>query len=359
MELVSVIVPVYKAEKFLNRCIDSILAQTYENFELILIDDGSPDNCGKICDEYAQKDERIKVVHQKNAGASAARNQGIETATGKWIAFVDADDLIQSNYLEYMISEGNNADLIISSNLFIQQKQSILYKRRQDIFKYISLVQYSNGFLWSKLFKRHIIVENGLKMDPHIRFMEDNLFIIDYLLNSQTIQTLCHNFYQLTLEDFIPSEKYNLKINEIIYIVEQYEKRREKLRHINNSDILKFPLILIAMYPLREIMANNDQEYYELYKKYFPKTSKKEFYCNNLISPISRMIGASKVLIKQGDKKQVKMIINYLTHNYINVEYQPLGKFNFLIWHLIKLKLNVLVFILLSIYCKLKHYEKN
>ena len=94
-DLISVIVPVYNVEKYLNKCLDSIISQTYTNLEIILIDDGSTDNCGKICDEYASKDKRIKVIHKENAGVSSARNYGIQCATGDWIMFVDSDDWIE------------------------------------------------------------------------------------------------------------------------------------------------------------------------------------------------------------------------------------------------------------------------
>ena len=92
--LVSVIVPVYKVEKYLDRCIKSIREQTYTELEIILVDDGSPDSCGRMCDEYAAKDDRIKVIHKKNGGLSDARNAGIEASAGKWIVFVDSDDYI-------------------------------------------------------------------------------------------------------------------------------------------------------------------------------------------------------------------------------------------------------------------------
>lgn len=106
MPQVSVIVPVYKVEPYIHRCVDSILAQTYTGFELILVDDGSPDNCGAICDEYAAKDVRIHVIHQENGGLSAARNAGIDWAfahsDSEWIAFVDSDDWVHPQYLEYL-----------------------------------------------------------------------------------------------------------------------------------------------------------------------------------------------------------------------------------------------------------------
>lgn len=100
MPTISVIVPVYKVEPYIHQCIDSILAQTYTDFELILVDDGSPDNCGLICDEYAKQDDRIRVIHQENQGLSAARNAGIDIAKGDYLTFIDSDDWVVSTYLK-------------------------------------------------------------------------------------------------------------------------------------------------------------------------------------------------------------------------------------------------------------------
>jgi len=100
---ISVIVPVYKVEQYIHRCIDSILSQSFTDFELILVDDGSPDNCGKICDEYAQKDSRIRVFHKSNGGVSSARNLGLDNAKGEWIAFIDSDDFVENEYLEELL----------------------------------------------------------------------------------------------------------------------------------------------------------------------------------------------------------------------------------------------------------------
>lgn len=105
--LISVIVPVYKVESFLSKCVDSILAQTYRNLEIILVDDGSPDNCGVICDEYAAKDSRIKVIHKKNGGLSDARNAGMEIMTGEYVGFVDSDDWIEPTMYEKLLSNLN------------------------------------------------------------------------------------------------------------------------------------------------------------------------------------------------------------------------------------------------------------
>ena len=114
MPELSIIVPVYKVEPYLRRCIDSILAQTFRDFELILIDDGSPDNCGAICDEYAAKDSRIIVIHQKNQGVSAARNAGLDIAKGTYLGFVDSDDWIEPEMYETMIATAKEKQVDVS-----------------------------------------------------------------------------------------------------------------------------------------------------------------------------------------------------------------------------------------------------
>ncbi len=119
MSLISVIVPVYKVEPYLSRCVDSILAQTFTDFELILINDGSPDNCGKICDDYAQKDTRIQVIHKENGGLSSARNAGIDwvfaNSNSQWLTFIDSDDWIHPQYLELLLSgaTSTNTDICV------------------------------------------------------------------------------------------------------------------------------------------------------------------------------------------------------------------------------------------------------
>ncbi len=114
--LISVIIPVYKVEKYLKRCVDSVLAQTYENIEIILVDDGSPDNCGEMCDEYARADSRVVVIHKENGGVSAARNIGVERSHGEYVTFVDSDDYISPDYVEYLYSllSDNDADVAIA-----------------------------------------------------------------------------------------------------------------------------------------------------------------------------------------------------------------------------------------------------
>ena len=127
MAIVSIIVPVYKVEPFIHRCVDSILRQTFQDFELILVDDGSPDNCGRICDEYAEKDSRIRVIHQENGGLSAARNAGIDWALGysdsQWITFVDSDDWIHIDYLKLMLNTAQKDNTSIAICKYVKRQK--------------------------------------------------------------------------------------------------------------------------------------------------------------------------------------------------------------------------------------------
>ena len=172
MDLISAIVPVYNVEKYLYRCVDSILKQTYENFELILIDDGSPDNCSQMCDELSEKDSRIKVIHQENQGLSAARNSGIKIAKGNYLTFIDSDDWISNTMFEDLINliKEKNADISICN--FIVTDGNAIYKKNtkaeeklysKDEFMKIILRVNSNRcihYAWGKLYKKYVIEKN-------------------------------------------------------------------------------------------------------------------------------------------------------------------------------------------------------
>ena len=130
-DLISVIIPVYNVEKYLIKCLDSIINQTYKNIEIILIDDGSPDNCGRICDEYAKRDYRIKVIHKKNEGVAAARNEGLKESKGNYITFVDSDDIVKDDYIEYLynILTKNDADIACCNFEYIYEQKTNYNKR--------------------------------------------------------------------------------------------------------------------------------------------------------------------------------------------------------------------------------------
>ena len=135
MPKISVIVPVYNTEKYLNRCIDSILAQTFTDFELLLIDDGSTDCSGKICDEYAAKDSRVRVFHKENGGVSSARNMGLDNAQGEWITFVDSDDWVHEDFLKkrLALALNDNADIAYCDVEYVYRTHNVYCKTAEQV----------------------------------------------------------------------------------------------------------------------------------------------------------------------------------------------------------------------------------
>ena len=203
MPLISVIVPVYNVEDVLSRCIDSILAQTFQEFELILVDDGGPDRSGEICDDYAQRDSRIRVIHQKNSGVSVARNAGIEASVGQYIAFVDSDDYIAEDYLQVLYD--CNCDLPICGREVLDQKGEHLFSLRYEPVKYseedhIDYAElYKNDLLYSpigRLFRGDIVRNHVLHFPQGITWGEDGMFVADYLQYVQTMEVLSYAGYR-------------------------------------------------------------------------------------------------------------------------------------------------------------------
>ncbi|MBQ3325773.1 glycosyltransferase [Candidatus Saccharibacteria bacterium] len=187
-DLVSVIVPVYNVEKYIHRCLDSILSQTYKNLEILLIDDGSTDKSGKICDEYAKKDKRIKVIHQKNQGVSVARNNGLKKTNGGWIAFVDSDDYIESEYVEILLNnaEEKNADVVqCEQKIFNERSEVALCGNRLSIamdgLKACEKMLYQDTItsaLWGKLIRKSLFSGVSFKKD----IIHEDLDVLYFIL---------------------------------------------------------------------------------------------------------------------------------------------------------------------------------
>lgn len=190
---ISIIVPVYNTERYLSRCIDSILGQSFRDFELLLIDDGSKDGSGAICDEYAVKDARVKVFHQENQGVSVARNVGLENASGEWIYFPDSDDVIMPGALEMMMHMVNERiDFVMCGYEVYDEEGECTYaittRRQCEMSKEDALMEMFastdyryQGYLWNKLFRASIIRENHLAFVKGIKFNEDRLLDVEYL----------------------------------------------------------------------------------------------------------------------------------------------------------------------------------
>ena len=187
---ISVIVPVYKAEAYLHRCVDSILAQTFQDFEVLLIDDGSPDRSGEICDEYARKDKRVRVFHKENGGVSSARNVGLDHARGEWIVFSDADDyFLFSDAFALLLTcaEDVGVDVVLADALVLQGGQYRILLGLRDGVHQNDIHDIKHFALWGYLFSAEIIQVNQIRFVDGLAYSEDKIFIYHFARYAQKI----------------------------------------------------------------------------------------------------------------------------------------------------------------------------
>ncbi len=320
--LVSIIVPVYKAEKWLHRCVDSILAQTMEDFELLLIDDGSPDRSGEICDEYAAKDSRVRVFHKENGGVSSARNLGLDNAQGEWISFVDADDWVEVDYLAGL-TENLDADFITGGMRDTQGNVCVTENRLYSNVDIREFIEQHNGgcfvrVVWGKLLRREIIEKNRIRFDEKIRFGEDTIFNKQVLLYSDTVRIVNFKGYIYYFdEDFFENgkgvfDKYSLKFEEVDYVASVLVdiNRRLDARFGCCSHKEEGKLYFLQAIKFEDIEKHGLNEYYKLCKKFYPNLSLEEFYSDSLLSPIVKYIVNIKRLYKIRSLNNIENIFN-------------------------------------------------
>lgn len=219
--LVSVIVPIYKVEKYLDQCILSIVNQTYDNLEIILVDDGSPDRCGEICDEWAKKDSRIRVFHQNNQGVSVARNVGLENINGFYFTCIDPDDFWHTEYINEMLigAKKTNADLVFCGLSNINESKNII-KILNRPRKFLTGNQI-NQLIWGqfgyasggvcKLFKSEIVKSNHLSYIPGLKNGEDWIFLYHYLKKCTSIYHVGKSLYFRLIRDDSASNNVSKK----------------------------------------------------------------------------------------------------------------------------------------------------
>lgn len=242
---VSIIIPVYNVESYLRQCLDSVISQTFTNWECILIDDGSNDNSGKICDEYANNDSRFRVFHKTNGGVSTARNFGIDKATSEWITFIDSDDWIEKDYISIMFNDNQNSDLsmqgykIVShrGNEVIHKFENSLYT--SDILSVFCESEYKNiiNSPVSKLFKTNIIRKYNIKFDKSISYGEDHIFVLEYLKHVNVVyisNAFEYNYYQ---DDSVSLTRKPIHSNQLIsYMLLAYNKQLALILQFNALD---------------------------------------------------------------------------------------------------------------------------
>lgn len=209
---VSIVVPIYNVEKYLNRCIESIVNQTYTNLEIILVDDGSPDNCPAMCDEWAQKDERIKVIHKENAGLGMARNTGIDHATGKYIFFLDSDDYVDVTIVQKCVenAEEYNSEVVIYGRYDVHEDGTIsaqAIRPTQNIFKGQSIqaellpamFTYDMGFgisAWGKMYRVDVFLNQNIRfLSEREIISEDAYFALEFFSKISVVTVVDENLY--------------------------------------------------------------------------------------------------------------------------------------------------------------------
>lgn len=265
INVISVIVPVYKAEKYIRECIESILSQTYEDFELILVDDGSPDTSGMICDQYAHRDSRISVIHQNNQGVSAARNTGMQKAAGEYICFVDADDTVDREYLSILQHWMPAGGLAVCE---VRRGNHVTYTENSDRMTpeeaQVSALSGSGikGYAPGKLLDAGVIREHGLSFSGDLAIGEDFLFVIQYLKcitaevvwNHSTVYRYRKNYHGAEKGRFLKHQ--NFRKNELTEILalercQPYLYSSEEVRNAYSVRTAK-----AAVNTLRTMVAN-------------------------------------------------------------------------------------------------------
>ena len=226
MEKISVIVAVYNVEQYIEKAIDSILSQTYKYLEIILVDDGSTDNSGKICDEYAKKDSRIVVVHQENGGVAEAYNKGLETSTGDYIGFVDPDDYIEKEMFEdlYSIAQREKVDIVncgFYSHIGVKVYELNNYGiepnvrvDREQIREFLSEYKVKGvNLVVTKLIKRNIITDYNIRVVPKLNIQEDTIFCLQIMLKAESMYFTDKSYYHYIIrENSLTTKKYRKDI---------------------------------------------------------------------------------------------------------------------------------------------------
>lgn len=276
--VLSVIVPVYKAEAYLPRCIESVLAQTFTDFELLLIDDGSPDGCGRICDEYARKDMRVRVFHQTNKGASAACNLGIDAALGKYLVFVDSDDWVLPDYLLNLYEDvcaHSGVGLIIHGLMKVDSRQKKLgelvlpdaYLPADRIYEAFGESKIAEmGYQAGKIYDKSVFDAHHIRFNENIHFRQDLLLMYSYLFFCDYIY--CRHVinyvyvFHSSSQSLGPLNPFDTEYEGLITFLEIWKRLRGKW-DIHNETFIKF----LLLFPFQRALKTNYQPYHHIDRK--------------------------------------------------------------------------------------------
>ncbi len=291
--VISVIIPVYKTEKYLDRCVKSVVNQTYKNLEIILVDDGSPDNCPAMCDSWAKQDKRIRVLHLENGGAANARNMAMKQVKGEFIAFVDSDDYLEPDIYEILLSlmKESNADIAICDFQINDEQRGVCKKRVIDSKSALKLVvtgNYKFGVLWNKLYKMSIIKDVAI---PNLKLSEDLLFNYFVMKKANCISEI-----SLKLYHYFQNSESSVHMDFGISNIDAVKAREIIINDTTEGELFKYAVkgyLLSCFVFIDGIILNNKcKVYYSKLRKEIMKYRKYVF-----LSPIFSNNDRIKILI--------------------------------------------------------------
>lgn len=268
--MISIIVPIYKVEKYIKQCVDSIIAQTYKDIEIILVDDGSPDNCPVICDEYAKQDSRVKVVHKANGGLISARKAGLQVSTGEYVCFVDGDDWIEADMYEHIAKsvDMTGADCIITQFYFEypNNPQKSNYKLNRELYirseiekEIFPTMLFDNQYYkfgifpncWTKVFKRELLEKHLMDTDDRIRMGEDIAFTYPCLMECQTIAFVDKALYHYRINPESMTKMYDDSLQDIYILPYETLLNKSKKLNVDLSNQLPYYLLYLVNFLVR------------------------------------------------------------------------------------------------------------
>lgn len=265
--MISVIVPVYKVEKFLPQCIESLLGQTFSDFELILVDDGSPDNSGALCDTYAQKDSRIRVIHKENGGVSSARNAGLDAAKGEYICFADSDDWVEPEFLQELMNTvfASGCEVAVCG-VVGEKRKPVRFMKSVSASVALFSQKGFGGFSWQKIIKAELLNgEEKIRYNENYRYLEDSEFFLRVFKKCKRItwnNLPLYNYRENT--ESVTQQKTNMEIVNHAMSVMDDIMNRESNRRIRNAVELQKLNFEFGMI-LASIKNKTDFEYYTEY----------------------------------------------------------------------------------------------
>lgn len=272
--MISIIIPVYNAEKYLQECIESILCQKYDDFEVILVNDGSCDNSSIICDNYAVNDIRIHVFHKENGGVSSARNFGIERANGDWIVFADADDCFTPTAFEHFAEAiKKNYDLFLFN----------VVKRKNDMSKILfdikegelpSVRKVYNRAVWAHLFSAHVIKENNIKFSEKLSYSEDTLFLYQVMLHcnkSYQINEVCYEYRVNEFSACASTDGFKIAVHQFLAAKEFKLLKQSQYCSVSFSIVLDYEIGRLLKMAFYSFAYHNGYNKLKLLRNYYCK----------------------------------------------------------------------------------------